>query len=188
MPVTYPQTGNGTFAMTPAVTQIIPGGASLTVLTAESPVLLEGSAQLTTSGNVSGFAIFRYNPTGQEAVVPIESRNATGYLLAFDNTGGISTSISVNNVTSGLQQVSIPVVIRDNSGNLLGQHNLLLAPNGAFSGVLAQAPPLGAVLFPETANIRGTLEFDTPSGAQIGVLGIRSPPTRTYTTLPALTK
>src|ERR1700685_2147132 len=32
---------------------------------------------------------------------------------------------------------------------------------------------------PETANIRGTIEFDTPVGAQIGVLGIRTPPTHT---------
>ena len=80
------------------------------------------------------------------------------------------------------------MVVRDDSGNLLGQHNLLLAPNGEFSGVLAQAPPLGAVLFPETANIRGTVEFDTPAGAQIGALGVRTPPTRTYTTLPSLVK
>jgi hypothetical protein len=121
--------------------------------------------------------------------VPIESRNATGYLLAFDNTSSIATSISVNNVTSGTQQVSIPVVVRDDSGNLLGQHNLLLAPNGEFSGVLAQySATLGAVLFPETANIRGTVEFDTPAGAQIGALGVRTPPTRTYTTLPSLVK
>jgi hypothetical protein len=188
MPVSYPQTGNGPFTTTPSITHTLPSGASLTVLSAGSAMLLEGSAQLSTSGNISGFAIFRYNPTGQEAVVPIESRNVSGYLLAFDNTSGIATSISVNNVTSGQQQVTIPVVVRDDSGNLLGQHNLLMAPNGEFSGVLAQAPPLGAVLFPETANIRGTIEFDTPSGAQIGVLGVRSPPTRTYTTLPALAK
>ena len=40
------------------------------------------------------------------------------------------------------------------------------------------------------ANIRGTIEFDTPSGAQIGALGIRIPAgaAHTYTTLPALAK
>ena len=64
-----------------------------------------------------------------------------------------------------------------------------MAANGEFSGVLAQySATLGAVLFPETANIRGTVEFDAPAGAQIGVLGVRTPPTRTYTTLPALVK
>ena len=50
-----------------------------------------GSAQLTTTGTVSGFAIFRYNPTGQEAVVPPETRNASAYVLAFDNTNGLAT-------------------------------------------------------------------------------------------------
>ena len=178
MPVSYPQTGSDAVTTTSSVPRMLAAGASLIVQIAGSPMLLEGSAQLTTSGNISGFAIFRYIPTGQEAVVPIESRNASAYLLAFDNTSSIATSISVNNVTSGAQQVNIPVVVRDDSGNLLGQHNLLLSPNGEFSGVLAQfSTTLGAVLFPETANIRGTVEFDAPAGAQIGVLGVRTPPT-----------
>ena len=83
----------------------------------------------------------------------------------------------------------IPVVVRDDMGNLLAQHTLTMAANGEFAGDLAQqSAALGAVLFPETANIRGTLEFDAPSGAQIGVIGIRTPPTNTYTTLPALVK
>ena len=43
-------------------------------------------------------------------------------------------------------------------------------------------------LFPATANIRGTVEFDTPAGAEISVLGIRSPPALTFTTLPSLAK
>jgi hypothetical protein len=189
MPVSYPQTGSGTATLASFVTQLLAGGASLIVEIAGSSILLEGSAQLITSAKISGFAIFRYTPTGQEAVVPIESRNAPAYWLAFDNTSGIDTSISINDVTSGAQQVSIPVVIRDDSGNLLGQHNLHLAANGEFSGVLAQySAALGAVLFPETANIRGTVEFDAPAGVQIGVLGVRTPPTHTYTTLPALVK
>jgi len=42
----------------------------------------------------------------------------------------------------------------------------------------------------QAANIRGTIEFDTPAGATIGAPGIRIPPgaLTTYTTLPALTK
>ena len=35
---------------------------------------------------------------------------------------------------------------------------------------------------------RGTIEFDAPAGAQIGVLGVRTPPTSTYTTLPPLAR
>ena len=49
---------------------------------ASNPAPTIGSAQLSTSGNIGGFVIFRYNPNGQEAVVPLESRNAGAYLLA----------------------------------------------------------------------------------------------------------
>jgi hypothetical protein len=143
---------------------------------------MTGSAQVTTTGNVSGFAIFRFNPTGQEAVVPLETRNASAYLLAFNNTSGIATGLSVNNVTAGTQQVIVPVTVRDDLGNLLAQHTIPMSANGEFLG------NLGPNLFPETANIRGTIEFDAPAGTQIGVLGVRTPPTATYTTLPPLAK
>ena len=36
---------------------------------------------VTAIGNVGGFVIFRYNPNGQEAVVPLESRNASASIL-----------------------------------------------------------------------------------------------------------
>ncbi len=204
LPLSYPQSASGPITQASSVTQTISAGATLVVQSGGAPTLLTGSAQLTTSGNISGFVIFRYNPTGQEAVVPLESRNAAAYLLPFDNTTSTATGISVNNVaapatfaspnagpinTIAPQTVVVPVVVRDDMGNVLGQHTLTMAANGEFAGDLAQqSAALGAVLFPETANIRGTLEFDAPSGAQIGVIGIRTPPTNTYTTLPALVK
>ncbi len=180
VPVSFPPSGTSTLSN--SVTRTLAAGASLTFLTSGSTLLTTGSAQLTTTGNVSGFAIFRFNPTGQEAVVPLESRNASAYLLAFNNQNGISTGLSINNMTSGTGQVIVPVTVRDDQGNLLAQHTIPMSPNGEFAG------NLGPNLFPETVNIRGTIEFDAPAGAQIGVLGIRTPPTSTYTTLPPLTK
>ncbi len=139
-----------------------------------------GSAQLTTNGHVGGFVIFRYNPNGQEAVVPLESRNANGYIVAFDNTAGTATGVAINSVSS--QAVNVPVVIRDDAGNQLATDTLNLAANGHL------AFTLGTDKYPATANIRGTIEFDTPPGAQIGALGIRIPVAHTFTTLPALAK
>ena len=186
LPVSYPLVGPA-ITQVSSITQMLAAGASLTVLTAGTPAFLsEGSAQLTTSGNVSGFAIFRRTTTFQEAVVPMESRNAPAYLLAYDNINGIATGISVSNVTAGAGNVIVPVTTRDDKGNLLATHNLTLSPNGEFSG-----NPGTPNLWPETANLRGTIEFDAPAGAQIGVLGIRTTPdgtVSTYTTLPALTK
>lgn len=48
--------------------------------------MLVGSAQLAAAGAVDGFAIFHQIVTSQEAVVPLETRNARSYLRPFDNT------------------------------------------------------------------------------------------------------
>ena len=128
--------------------------------------------------------IFRHND--QEAVVPLESRNASAYVLAFDNTNGTATGIAVNSVSTAIQ-VSIPVVVRDEAGNQIATDILTMAANGhsAFT--------LGVDKFqnvPNILNIRGTIEFDKPPNGQIGALGIRIPTgaAHTFTTLPALAK
>ena len=129
------------------------------------PVPTVGSAQLTSSGNVSGFAIFRYGPNVQEAVAPFESRNAGAYLLAFDNTAGTATGVAVNSVSA--QPVDVPVVIRDDTGTLIASDTLHLPANGHLAFTLAK---------------------DRYPGAQIGTLGFRIPASHTFTSLPALAK
>jgi hypothetical protein len=182
LPLSFPQAGGPPSTMASSVSQNVGANASLWVQSsgALTTALLTGSAQLTTTGNISGYVIFRYNPNGQEAVVPLESRNAPAYLLAFDNTNGTTTGVAISDASS--QQVDIPVILRDDTGVILpGPSSLPLAANGHYSQILT-------TLLPAAAGIRGTVEFDAPSGAQISVLGIRSPPTLTFTTLPALAK
>jgi hypothetical protein len=150
------------------------------IVSGGAPSLLTGSAQLSTNGHVSGFVIFRHN--GQEAVVPLESRNANGYILAFDNANGTATGVALNTVSTG--PVNIPVVVRDDTGAQIATDMITLAANGHY------AFTLGTDRYPATLAIRGTIEFNTPAGAQIGALGIRIPNSvaHTYTTLPALAK
>ena len=181
LPLSSPQSGGGAYTTASSVDSTMNAGATLVVEgtgPAENP-LQTGSAQLTTNGNISGFAIFRYEPTGQEAVVPLDSRNASSYILAFDNTGGTATGVAVS--SRSLQAASVPVVIRDDSGAQIGTGAIALAANGHSAFVLASQ-------FPVTDGKRGTLEFAAPAGGQIGVLGIRTPPAGTFTTLPALTR
>jgi hypothetical protein len=181
LPLTFPQSNGGSPATVSSLSQTIAAGASLWVQSA-GPVtsaLLTGSAQLSTSGNISGFVIFRYNPNGQEALVPLESRNADSYVLAFDNTNNTATGVAINVVSS--QNVSIPLTIRDAAGNQIGTESIPLNANGHTSFVLASQ-------YPGTSGIRGTLEFTAPTSAPISVLGIRSPPAMTFTTLPPLAK
>jgi hypothetical protein len=99
--------------------------------------------------------------------------------LALDNTAGIVTGVAVSSASG--QAATVPVVIRDDAGTQIGTGSIALAANGHKAFGLATQ-------FPVTANIRGTLEFGTPAGGKISALGVRTPPTLTFTTLPALTK
>ena len=154
LPLSYPQPGGGATTVAPAVNQVLGAGATLIVESTapqSDPAPTVGSAQLTTNGNVGGFVIFRYNLDGQEAVVPIESRNANAYILAFDNTGDISTGIAINSVAT--QVVNIPVTVRDSSGRKSLRIRLRWPPTGTFR--LRSRP----------ANIRPLREFGAPSNS-----------------------
>ena len=109
----------------------------------------------------------------------METRNANSYLLSFDNTNGIALGVAVDNVATSAGNVG--VIVRDDKGALLTTGSLAISANlGHSSFVLATQ-------YPVTDGIRGTVEFDTPPGGQISVLGIRfTPPNNALTTIPAL--
>jgi len=187
LPLSFPLVSSSTTTVTSTVSQSLAPGATLLVQSAapaSDPAPTIGSAQLTTNGNVGGFVIFRYNPNGQEAVVPLENRAATGFIIAFDNTNATATGIALNSVST--QAVNVPVTIRNDAGAIIGTDTLPLAANGHLAFTLGSS--LTGFKYSQTANIRGTLQFDTPVGAQIGALGIRIPIAHTFTTLPALAK
>jgi pimeloyl-ACP methyl ester carboxylesterase len=179
LPLTFVQTGNVTTVST--LTQTVAAGATLLILThgSDTGAPLVGSAQLTTTGTVSGFAIFRYNVTGQEAVVPLETRNASAYVLAFDNTGDLATGVALANVSN--QPANVPIVLHDDTGASLGTATVSLAPKGHTSFMLTGS-------YASVAGKRGTVEFDSPGGAQISVLGLRATPAGAVTTIPVLAK
>ena len=179
VPLSFPQSGGNSNVVVSTVDRTLAAGASLIVQTAAPPVLMTGWAQLSADGGVEGFVIFRYNPDGQEAVVPLENRSASGYLLAFDNTDGNSTGVAVSNAST--QAVNVAAVVRDETGAQIASGSIPLAANGHSAFTLA------VDRFPETARIRGTIEFDAPP-EQISALGIRLRPAHTFTTLPVLVK
>ena len=179
LPLTFVQSGAATTAT--GISQTIAAGATLVILTegSNAGASVVGSAQLTTTGNISGFAIFRYKPTGQEAVVPIETRKASAYILAFDNTNGHATGLALANVSS--QAANVPVVVREDTGTTLGRETISLAGHGHASFVLADR-------YAFAAGKRGTVEFDTPAAVQISVLGLRGTAGGAVTTIPVLAK
>ncbi len=116
---------------------------------------------------------------GQEAMVPLETRNTSTYVLDFDNTVGLDTGVALANVSN--QAANVPVVIRDDQGATLGTATINLAARGHTSFVLTNN-------YAYTAGKRGTVEFDTPPGTGITVLGLRATPSGALTTIPAIAK
>ena len=185
LPLTFPQT-NGTDTAT-GVTRNMNPGALLVVESTGIPGLpvQVGSMQLTTDGSVSGYVIFRYVFNGQESSVPFETHTVNGYVIPFDHTasqvaaGNIATGTAVNNAS--IDPVTISVILRNESGGQIGTSSITLPPNGHTSFVMG-------LKYPVTLGIRGTLEFVPPAGANINVLGVRTPPNLTFTTLPPVLK
>ncbi len=177
LPFTFPQ---GSLGATngASLTETIGANALLMLDTAASSASSQvGWSQLQTAGDVNGFAIFNYPPLNWSAVVPLESRNAAKYILAFDNTGGLGTGLAIANLASAVS-AHVPIVIRDDTGAKIGAATLTLAPNGHLQFMLTDR-------YGETLNRRGTIEFDTPSGGRISVIGLRANGPA-LTTLPAL--
>ena len=180
LPLTFEDTG--TNSTTATVNETIAAGATLVIATnaKSNGALVTGSAELTsTGGNTSGFAVFHYNPNAQEAVVPLQTGNATGYVLAFDNTNNLTTGLALANVSS--QSIKVPMIVRDDTGAQLGTATIDLAGHGHTSFLLANT-------YSYTKKKRGTVEFDAPSNGQIAALGIRSAASGSFTTIPALAK
>jgi hypothetical protein len=78
---------------------------------------------------------------------------------------------------------TIPVIVWDASGNMLGTDTIQLPPHGLTSFVLSE-PRHSRVLAELTANRRGMVEFDRPPLGQISVLVIRACPKGAFTSVP----
>ncbi|MEQ1884529.1 MAG: FG-GAP-like repeat-containing protein [Bryobacteraceae bacterium] len=179
VPLSLPQ--SGTTTTTAALTRTVPAKAMLVVETQadDAAAAIAASAQLTTTGNISAFEVFRWTTFGQEASVPLETRTPASFLLAFDNTGGLTTGVALSNAVNATQNVQ--VILRDDAGTTLQTTSISLPPNGHKSFLLPDT-------YASVANKRGLVEFVVPSGGRISVIGLRAKSDGTLTTLPVLSK
>ena len=143
------------------------------------------SAQLTTTGNIGGFEIFRWISFGQEASVPLETRSPNRFVLVFDNTNGLTTGVAVSNLS--VSQANIAVNLYEDTGAPLSPlpppSPISLPENGHISFLLPDS-----TRYPITANKRGIAEFVVPTGGKLSVIGLRAKSDGTLTTIPVLTK
>ena len=176
LPSTFPQ--NPALGTQQVVTwdQTLAANALSVLDTRQSGTGSEGSAQLRAPAGVSGFEVFANLGSGQQAAVPLETRSAPSYLLAFDNTGVLLTGLAIANVADATAQIN--VIIRDDTGAQLAIKNKRLDSFAHDSFMLATQ-------WSETQGKRGTVEFDTPSGGRITALGLRANGAA-FTTLPVM--
>jgi hypothetical protein len=171
--------GPGTRTYSSYATTLAPGG-SVVLDTGGGSVVQTGWAQLLTDGAVSGFTMFSQTVGNsvQEAVVPLESRNARAFVLPFDNVGS-SIAIALTNVSP--RSGGIALVIKDESGAVQLTDTLTLPAQGHTAFVLGSR-------YPATVLRRGTVEITAaqrvPAAVEISVIGLRFNATGAFTTIP----
>ena len=153
-----------------AASGTIPVGGSTIIETADAAaVVTEGWAAVTSPQSLGGTAVFRYEPWGQEAAVPLLPSGGTRLEIPFQTgsalSPGIALGIALANA-SPTQPAHITETIRDQAGNVLSSRSLTLGPlsHTAFNPTL----PGGVGV------VGGVVEYD--SDTAIYGLGIRSAP------------
>jgi hypothetical protein len=161
---------------------VIPANGVAIVKTVQTEVsgALKGWAQLSAPAGVAGSATFLYQSTGGlnlEAVVPLETRTPSSFVLPFDNSDGISTGVALANGSDTLL-ANIDVTVRDAAGNPLLVARADLPVRGHRSFMLTDR-------YPALAGLSGSLEFRNASGGSIAVLGLRMNQSGSLTSIPA---
>ena len=177
LPLTFPQGDSP--VNTAGMDAFLPAGQEWVVRTSGpvSQQTLSGWAQIYSDPSVTGFAVFSYASGSNlnEAVVPLETRNPSQFVVPFDNTGGYVTGAAIANVAT--QAAAITLTIRDDRAVTLATDTLHLPSQGHTAIVIPST-------YAATANKRGTMEFDTPAGGQINVLGLNFNSTLNFSSLP----
>jgi len=178
-PLTLPLSFNGTTTTSSQLQQSLAPYARLVVnITGPGSGDLQfGSARFTSTAGVSGFIRYSYGALGQDVIVPLETRNAANYVVAFDNTNGASTGIALAN-SAGVT-ANIPITVYDPFGNQIAADAITLPPQGQTSYVLTDRVA-------SALNSRGSVQFTTPVGGSISVLGIRYPISGAFTSIPVI--
>jgi hypothetical protein len=185
LPWTFPQvTGAAGPELAATIDRTLNPGAELVLQTTgpASQAAIQGWAQLQTNGSISGYAVFSavIGSTVQDAVAPLETRNAAGYVLSYDNTNGNAAGMALANLSG--QALQVAVTVRDAAGAQLLTDTISLPPTGHTSFVLTDR--YGGV----ASGKLGTVEFRTVVPGQVSVLGIRGNATGAFSNIPALVK
>jgi CHRD domain-containing protein/putative Ig domain-containing protein len=151
-------------------------GATAFVRTSgNSAPLLQGWAEVASTGRIGVLAIFRLATPGKpdsEATV-MGTQSGSNIFLPFDNSQGFVTGVAVSNANP-TQSVSVTMIFTSDTG---AQSNaaITLPAHGHTAFVMPAA-------YSATAGARGSVRF-LPSSPDIAVVGLRFSPNNSFTSL-----
>jgi hypothetical protein len=154
---------------------LAPGATIFARTSGNSAPLLQGWAEVASTGRIGVLAIFKLatpgNPDSEATVTGVQS--GSNIFLPFDDTQGFVTGVAVSNANP-TQSVSVTMVFTSDAG---AQSNaaVTLPPHGLTAFVLPTA-------YPATAGVRGSIRF-SPSSPDIAVVGLRFSPNNSFTSL-----
>jgi hypothetical protein len=157
---------------------LAPGATIFARTSGNSAPLLQGWAEVASTGRIGVLAIYRLATSANaiaEATV-VGTQSGSNIFLPFDNTQGFITSLAVSNANP-TQSVSVTMIMTSDSG---AQTNvaITLPAHGHTALVLPTA-------YPATAGARGSIRF-SPSSPDIAVVGLRFSPNNSFTSLASL--
>jgi len=154
---------------------LAPGETAFARTSGTSAPLLQGWAEIASTGRIGVLAIFRLATPGKpdsEATV-LGTRSGGNIFLPFDNTQGFATGVAVSN-TNPAQSVNVTMIFTSDSG-VQTDVAITLQSHGHTAFVMPTA-------YPATAAMRGSIRF-VPSSPDIAVVGLRFSPNNSFTSL-----
>jgi hypothetical protein len=150
-------------------------GATVFARTSGNSALLQGWAEVASTGRIGVLAIFRLASPGKPDLEASVSGTQSGgnVFLPFDNTLGYVTGVAISNANP-TQTVTITAVFTSDTGTQ-SLAAITLPPHGHAAFVLPTA-------YPATAATRGSMRF-LPSSPDIAVVGLRFSPNNSFASL-----
>lgn len=126
----------------------------------------------------AGYAIVRQQSSGLpdlEFTMPLAPIDENQFVLAFDNTNGFTTFVSLVN-SSTQNTANINVTLQDQNGNVLTTDQLQIGPLGRRTFNVTDR-------YPQAGNIVASIFFSAPGSQFVTGLGLRSGPNNSLSTI-----
>ncbi len=130
------------------------------------------------NSKITGFAVFRYHTSGapdSEAIVTPGNTTDKSLVMLYDQRSNFATGLAL--VNPNPTPIALTVMIREQSGNIIGSDIINLPAYGQQSSFIYERYPI-------TLNKVGSLSITSDSG--FSAIGLRFSPYGTFTSFPPL--